>query len=84
VLHAPSRWIYLTSQAPLILAVISMGTRWLTELYKKHGLVGSIAGHAVYNGMLSWLVALILAPWVTIATFIVMILAYIRVSTAKL
>jgi hypothetical protein len=83
VLHAPSRWIYLTSMAPLILAVISMGTRWLTELYKKHGLVGSIAGHAVYNGMLSWLLALILAPWVTIATFIVMAIAYIRVSSVK-
>jgi hypothetical protein len=83
VLHAPSRWIYLTSMAPLVLAVISMGTRWLTDLYKKHGLVGSIAGHAVYNGMLSWLLALILAPWVTIATFIVMAIAYIRVSTAK-
>jgi len=83
VLHAPSRWIYLTSMAPLILAVISMGTRWLTDLYKRHGLIGSIAGHAVYNGMISWLIALIFLPWLTIATFIVMMIAYIRVSTAK-
>jgi len=83
VLHAPSRWIYATILAPLILAAISMGTRWLTDLYKKHGLVGSIAGHAVYNGMISWLIALIYLPWLTIATFIVLAIAYIRASTVK-
>jgi hypothetical protein len=84
VLHAPSRWIYTAYLTPVILAVISMGTRWLTELYKKHGLIGAIAGHAVYNGMVSWLIALILAPWLTIATFIIMAIAYIRVSSVKL
>jgi hypothetical protein len=83
VLHAPSRWIYATTLAPIILAVISMGTRWLTDLYKRHGLIGSISGHAVYNGMIGWLVALIFLPWLTIATFIVMAIAYIRVSTVK-
>jgi hypothetical protein len=84
VLHAPSRWIYATIFAPLILAVISMGTRWLTELYKKHGLIGAIAGHATYNGMIGWLVGLIYFPWLTIATIIVLVIAYIRYSTAKL
>ncbi|MFZ8808748.1 MAG: hypothetical protein ACO2PN_11680 [Pyrobaculum sp.] len=84
VLHAPSRWIYVPLLAPLILAVISMGTRWLTDLYKKHGLIGAISGHAVYNGMIGWLIALIFLPWLTIATFIVMMLAYIRVSTARI
>jgi hypothetical protein len=84
VLHAPSRWIYLTLFAPLVLAVISMGTRWLTDLYKRHGLVGAIAGHAVYNGMISWLLALMLIPWLAIATLIVLAIAYIRVSTVKL
>jgi hypothetical protein len=83
VLHAPSRWIYVPLLAPLILAVISMGTRWLTELYKNHGLIGAISGHAVYNGMISWLIALIFLPWLTIATFIVLAIAYIRYSTAK-
>jgi hypothetical protein len=43
--------------------------------------VGAIAGHAVYNGMISWLPALILAPWITIATLIVLAIAYIRSST---
>jgi hypothetical protein len=83
VLHAPSRWIYVPLLAPLILSIISLGTRWLTELYKNHGLIGSISGHAVYNGMISWLIALIFLPWLTIATFIVLIIAYIRYSTAK-
>ena len=83
VLHAPSRWIYVPLLAPLILAVISMGTRWLTELYKKHGLIGAISGHAVYNGMIGWLVGLIFFPWLTIATLIMLAIAYIHYSSAK-
>ena len=83
VLHAPSRWIYAPLLAPLILAVISMGTRWLTDLYKRHGLVGAVSGHAVYNGMVSWLIALIYLPWLTIATLIVLAIAYIRATTVK-
>ena len=77
VLHAPTRWMMALFLAPAILAVISMGTRWITEVYKRHGLIGSIAAHSVYNGMLSWLEGLILFPVLTLVTLIVLGYAYI-------
>jgi len=83
VLHAPSRWLMALFLAPAILAVISMGTRWLTEVYKKHGLVGSIAAHSVYNGMLGWLTGLIYFPLLTLATFAVLAIAYIYVKNSE-
>jgi len=83
VLHAPSRWLLALFLAPAILAVISMGTRWITDIYKRHGLIGAIAAHSIYNGMIGWLIGLIYFPWLTIATFIVLAIAYIHYSTAK-
>jgi len=83
VLHAPSRWLMALFLAPAILAVISMGTRWLTEVYKKHGLIGSIAAHSVYNGMLGWLIGLIYFPLLTLVTLVVLAIAYIYVKTRE-
>ena len=82
VLHAPSRWLLALFLAPAILAVISMGTRWITDIYKRHGLIGAVAGHAVYNGMLGWLAGLIYFPILTIATFVVLAIAYIYVKSS--
>jgi len=82
VLHAPSRWLMAMFLAPAILAVISMGTRWLTDLYKRHGLVGSIAGHAIYNGMLGWLAGLIYFPILTVVTLVVLVIVYIYVKSS--
>ena len=53
VLHAPSRLIQAFVAAPAVLTVISMGTRWITDVYRRHGLVGSITAHAVYNTMVA-------------------------------
>ena len=83
VLHAPSRWLMALFFAPAILAVISMGTRWLTDVYKRHGLIGSIAAHSVYNGMLGWLIGLIYFPLLTLVTLIVLAIAYIYVKTRE-
>ena len=83
VLHAPSRWLMTLFLAPAILAVISMGTRWLTEVYKRHGLIGSIAAHSVYNGMLGWLIGLIYFPLLTLVTLVVLAIAYIYVKTRE-
>jgi len=84
VLHAPSRWLLALFLAPAILAVISMGTRWITDLYKRHGLLGAVSAHSVYNGMVAWLIGLIYFPLLTIATFIVLLIAYIYVKMHKL
>jgi len=83
VLHAPSRWITALFLAPAVLSVISMGTRWLTDVYKRHGLIGSIAGHAIYNGMLGWLIGLIYFPLLTVATLAVLVIAYIYVKNSE-
>jgi hypothetical protein len=81
-LHAPSRWIMALFLAPAILAIISMGTRWITDIYKRHGLIGAISAHSVYNGMIGWLAGLIYFPILTIATFIVLVIAYIYVKSS--
>ncbi len=83
VLHAPSRWLMALFLAPAILAIISMGTRWITDIYKNHGLIGAIAAHSVYNGMVGWLVGLVYFPVLTIATLIVLAIAYIYLKTSE-
>jgi hypothetical protein len=42
-----------------VLLIINFGTRWLWDLYQKHGIVVSIAGHAFYNAGVSALVDLL-------------------------
>ncbi len=76
VLHAPSRWLGTLFLAPAILAVISLGTRWLTDVFRRHGLLGSISAHAVYNGQIMWLWSLFIATWSQIAAFIILAWAY--------
>ncbi|MEM1598821.1 MAG: hypothetical protein QXI07_09965 [Pyrobaculum sp.] len=64
LLHYPSRAVYAfdrvvkdpllaTAFALFVLTVIHIGTRWLWDLYKKYGFIGSLSGHAVYNAVLS-------------------------------
>jgi len=63
VLHAPSRmYMFYKSLGDtlaavaltiLALSVIHFTTRWLYDLYQKHGILTSLAGHAVYNATLS-------------------------------
>jgi hypothetical protein len=63
VLHAPSRLYYFyktlgdilgaVAITIMVLAVIHFTTRWVFDLYQKHGLLASLAGHAVYNATLS-------------------------------
>lgn len=85
VLHVPSRTLDALTLAPAIVAVISMATRWLTDVYRKHGLVGSIAAHAVYNGMISWVVGLVYYPVTTIASLAALAGLYIYAwSSGKL
>ena len=86
-LHAPSRWVFALLLAPLlapaILAVISMATRWVTDVYRRHGLVGAIAAHAVYNGMIGWLYGAFYFPLLTALTLGILAHAYIRVYGPK-
>jgi len=77
-LHAPSRWILALTLAPAVLAVISMATRWVTDVYRRHGLIGAISAHAVYNGTLGWLLGLVYFPVLTVTTLAVLIFAYAR------
>lgn len=64
LLHFPSRAIYgfnnfakdpllATAFALFVLTIIHIGTRWMWDLYKKYGFIGSLSGHAVYNAVLS-------------------------------
>ena len=82
-LHAPTRWLALLVAAPAILAVISMATRWTTDVYRRHGLIGAISAHSVYNGMIPWIMALIYFPALTAATLAVLAYAYIRHARAS-
>jgi hypothetical protein len=77
-LHAPSRWLAALTLAPAVLAVISMATRWVTDVYRRHGLIGAISAHAVYNGMIGWLLGMVYFPLLTAATLAVLIFAYAR------
>jgi hypothetical protein len=77
VLHAPSRLIEALTAAPAVLTIISMGTRWITDVYRRHGLVGSITAHAVYNTMVAWLLGTILFPLLWIPLLLILIYAYI-------
>lgn len=64
LLHYPSRAVYAfdkiakdpllaTAFALFVLTAIHIGTRWMWDLYKKYGFIGSLSGHAVYNAVLS-------------------------------
>jgi len=78
VLHAPSRTAALLFLAPAILAVISMGARWITDVFReRRSIVATIAAHAVYNGMIGWLYGLFLFPLFMILTLIILGYAYI-------
>jgi hypothetical protein len=77
VLHAPSRLIQAFVAAPAVLTVISMGTRWITDVYRRNGLVGSITAHAVYNTMVAWLFGTILFPLLWVPLLLILIYAYI-------
>jgi hypothetical protein len=79
-LHAPTRWLAALFLAPAILAVISMGARWITDVYRRHGLIGAISAHSVYNGMIGWLIGLIYFPLLTVATLIALAVAYMYYS----
>ncbi|QJF12427.1 hypothetical protein QIT50_gp15 [Pyrobaculum spherical virus 2] len=88
LLHYPSRAVYAfdkitkdpllaTAFALFVLTVIHIGTRWLWDLYKKYGFIGSLSGHAVYNAVLS-------ANWTTfLLLFVLGIAAYIYEKTLK-
>jgi len=77
VLHAPARLIQALVAAPAVLTIISMGTRWITDVYRRHGLVGSITAHAVYNTMVAWLFGIILFPLLWVPLLLILIYAYI-------
>jgi len=77
VLHAPSRLIDALAAAPAVLTIISMGTRWITDVYRNHGLVGSITAHTVYNTMVAWLLGTLLFPLLWIPLLLILIYAYI-------
>lgn len=88
LLHYPTRAEYAfdkiakdpllaTAIALFVLTVIHIGTRWLWDLYKKYGFIGSLSGHAVYNAVLSAnLTAFLLL-------FVLGIVAYIYEKTLK-
>lgn len=88
LLHYPSRAVYgyeriakdpllATAFALFVLTIIHIGTRWLWDLYKKYGFIGSLSGHAVYNAILSAnLTAALLL-------FVLGILAYVYEKTLK-
>lgn len=62
VLHVPKLVAYAIAEgapymalaAPLILSIISIATRWITEIYERHGLVAAITAHSLYNGLVGW------------------------------
>jgi hypothetical protein len=81
VFHTPSRLFDIMFLTPAVLAVISMVTRWITDIYRRHGLVGAITGHAVYNGMIFWVDALIFFPLLTFVTMAILVYVYIRGSS---
>jgi len=47
----------------LILGIIAFVTRWLIDIYRRYGIIGSIIGHAVYNAAVS-------APTLTVIPFV--------------
>jgi hypothetical protein len=69
ILHLPSRLVagykltgmdlFAVGVAVLIILAINFSARWLWDLYKRHGIVVSIAGHAFYNAGVSALVGLV-------------------------
>jgi|ADKH01.1.fsa_nt_gi hypothetical protein len=69
LLHMPSRLVVglkLTGAdlsavgiAFLVLMTINYGARWLWDLYRRHGIIVSIAGHAFYNAAVSSIVDLL-------------------------
>jgi hypothetical protein len=81
VFHIPSRLFDVMFWTPAVMAVISMGTRWITDIYRRHGLIGAIAGHSVYNGMVLWIDALIYFPLLTLVTMVLLVYVYIRTSS---
>jgi hypothetical protein len=70
LLHMPSRLVVglkLTGAdlsavgiAFLVLMTINYGARWLWDLYRRHGIIASIAGHAFYNAGVSSIVDLLM------------------------
>jgi len=77
-LHAPSRTAALLFLAPAVLAVISMATRWITDVFReRRSVVATISAHAVYNGMLGWLFGLFMWPTFMLITLAVLAYAYI-------
>jgi len=83
VFHAPSRLFMLLFATPAVLAVVSAGTRWLTDIYRRHGLIGSVVGHAVYNGMVTWIISLFYFPLLSFATMALLVYIYIRMRTRR-
>ncbi len=61
LLHTPSRLWLFRWLGPIgaalvtifILLILHYVTRWLWSLYKNHGLIASVVGHAVYNATVS-------------------------------
>jgi hypothetical protein len=63
LLHLPSRlWysykelgdeLFAVGLAFFILMIINFGARWLWDIYRRHGIVASIFGHAFYNAGVS-------------------------------
>jgi hypothetical protein len=82
-LHAPSRWVEALFFAPAILAVISYGTRWITEVFSRHGLVGAIAAHAAYNAGVGWLFSLLESPLNGVLLLATLISARAAISRAS-
>jgi len=83
VFHAPSRLFDLLFVAPAVLAVISMGTRWVTDIYRRHGLLGAVTAHAVYNGMILWIDALFYFPLLTLITIALLVYVYIHANKSR-
>jgi len=73
LLHAPTRIWYsgtilgetlgALGFTVLILGIIAFVTRWLIDIYRSYGIIGSIIGHAVYNAAVS-------APTLTVIPFV--------------
>lgn len=75
LLHLPSRIVavaklvgplYGVFGAVFVLAVIHFTTRWLWDLYKKGGILNSIAGHALYNAAVSSFLTPYWAVWLAV------------------
>jgi len=73
LLHAPTRIMYGSAVlgetlgalglTVFILGIIAFATRWLIDIYRRYGIIGSIIGHAVYNAAVS-------APTLTVIPFV--------------